>query len=139
MPNELLDHIRRYAADIPCVRALQLEPLELSPGIARIRARNNPAWNGLRPGVHGGVLSYIADCVAWFAIVAREGPEIPLVTTDLALRYLGPCRTDEVIATGRVIKFGRTLCPVAVELSDADGVVSAVGQVCYMRLDGPVK
>ena len=35
----------------------------------------------------------------------------------------------------REIKFGKTLCPVAVDLFDADGTQVAVAQVNYIRLE----
>jgi acyl-coenzyme A thioesterase PaaI-like protein len=40
-----------------------------------------------------------------------------------------------VTAKARVIKFGRVMCPVAVELFDAAGKLVAVAQVNYMLLD----
>jgi len=40
-----------------------------------------------------------------------------------------------VTAKARVIKFGRTLCPVAVDLFDAKGQQVAVAQVNYMLLN----
>jgi len=50
------------------------------------------------------------------------------------IRFLAPCLTD-VTAKARVIKFGRTLCPVAVDLFDAKGQQVAVAQVNYMLLN----
>ena len=52
------------------------------------------------------------------------------------IRFLAPCLTD-VTARARVIKFGRTLCPVAVDLFDAQGQQVAVAQVNYILLDHP--
>lgn len=49
------------------------------------------------------------------------------------IRFLAPCLTD-VTARAQVIKFGRTLCPVAVELFDEGGTLVAVAQVTYMLL-----
>jgi acyl-coenzyme A thioesterase PaaI-like protein len=41
-----------------------------------------------------------------------------------------------VRARARVIKRGRTLCPVAVDLFDANGTLVAIAQVNYMLLNG---
>jgi acyl-coenzyme A thioesterase PaaI-like protein len=49
------------------------------------------------------------------------------------IRFLAPCLTD-VIAKSRGIKFGRTLCPVAVDLFDDTGRQVAVAQVTYILL-----
>ena len=52
------------------------------------------------------------------------------------IRFLAPCLTDLTVEA-RVIRLGRTLCPVAVDLFDANGRHVAVAQVTYMRLDKP--
>lgn len=49
------------------------------------------------------------------------------------IRFLAPCLSD-VTAAAKVIKFGRTLCPVAVDLFDATGKPLAVTQVTCMLL-----
>lgn len=126
--------LRAWMVDVPCIQTLGLQIIELGDGRVRMSARNDPKFNSKIPGVHGGVLAYVADCVAWFAIASRLGPNVPLTTTDLAIRYLNPCLTD-VVALGRVIKFGRTLCPVIVELEDERSLPVAFAHVCYLRLD----
>jgi len=50
------------------------------------------------------------------------------------IRFLAPCLTD-VTAKARVIKLGRTLCPVAVDLFDETGRHAAVAQVTYILLN----
>lgn len=131
--------IRSAIHGIPCIESLAIHPTLFEDGLVELSARNNPAWNGRRRGVHGGVLAYLADCVAWFAIVSRLGPETPMATTDLSIRYLAPCLSEELFGRGRVIKFGRTLVPTEVELFDASGQRVAVAQVCYMRLDAETR
>jgi uncharacterized protein (TIGR00369 family) len=121
--------------DVPCLQTLRFEALDLRDGYVRLGARNDPRFNSKLPGVHGGILAYIADCAAWYAIASRAGPRVPMVTSDLHIRYLAPCLSDDVIAIARLFKLGRTLCPVHVELQDAHGVLAAVADVCYMRLD----
>jgi acyl-coenzyme A thioesterase PaaI-like protein len=54
------------------------------------------------------------------------------------IRFLAPCLSD-VTVQARVIKAGRTLCPVAVELFDAQNRQVAVAQVTYILLDTGVQ
>jgi uncharacterized protein (TIGR00369 family) len=75
----------------------------------------------------------IADSAACFAIFTRTGPSIRLTTTDMNIRFLAPCLTD-VTAKATVIKFGKTLCPVSIDLFDMSGKHMAVAQVNYMLL-----
>lgn len=100
-------------------------------------APRDPAFHGIFPLFHGGMLAMVADCAAWFAIVTETGPDEPLLTTDLHIRYLRPCASGAVI-DARVIKLGKTLCPVEVRLSDEAGELVALAQVTYMRLEKPL-
>ena len=61
-------------------------------------------------------------------------PDELLTTTDMTIRFLAPCLTD-VTAHATVIKLGKSLCPVAVDLFDTGGTKVAVAQVTYMRLE----
>jgi uncharacterized protein (TIGR00369 family) len=133
IPAERLAEILAVAKEAPCLKSLSMRLLECHEGRVRVSARQDPAYAGLLPGFHGGMLANVADCAAWCAIVSVTGPREPLVTTDLNLRYLAPCLGD-VIASGRVIKLGRTLCPVNIELHDASGRLVAWGMVTYLRV-----
>jgi uncharacterized protein (TIGR00369 family) len=76
----------------------------------------------------------IADSSACFAILTMTGADQLMTTTDMNIRFLAPCLTD-VQVKARVIKLGRLMCPVAVDLFDTAGKLVAVAQVNYMLLD----
>lgn len=119
---------------IPISRTLGLEILEYGPGSCRGRIPRDPRYDGVFESVHGGLLMTLADSVACYAILTLTGADQVLTTTDMSIRFLAPCLT-EVTATAKVIKQGRTLCPVQVDLHDAGGVHVAVAQVTYMLLE----
>jgi acyl-CoA thioesterase len=125
----ILERIRQ----IPIWGTLQFRMDELGEGFARATVPYDPRYDGVFASFHGGLLMTIADSVACFAVMTRTGPDEPMTTTDMNIRFLAACRSD-VTAHARLIKFGRTLCPVAVELFDAAGVMVAVAQVTYLRL-----
>lgn len=128
-----VDAILAKCKRAPCIDALGLRLIEADEGYCKITARHDPRFDGLLPGFHGGMLANVADCAAWFAIVTQTAPDEPLVTTDMQLRYLRPCLGD-VTAVGRVIKLGKTLCPVAIDMFDAPGAHVLCGQVTYIRV-----
>lgn len=119
--------------DIPCVRSLGLNLVEFDEGYCKLTAIHDRNFDGLPGSFHGGMLANVADCVAWFTIATRTGPDEPMLTSDLSIRYLSPCY-GTVTGVGRLIKLGRTMCPVNVELYDSDGKQVAVAQVAYIRL-----
>ena len=61
------------------------------------------------------------------------GPDEVMTTTDMSIRFLAPCLTD-LRVEANVLKLGRTLAPVQVDLFDAKDKRVAVAQVTYMRL-----
>ena len=128
----LLDRVKR----IPIVETLKIRIDEFSEGFCRATVPYQRGFDGIFESFHGGLLMTVADSIACFAIMTRTGPDDPLTTTDMNIRFLAPCLTD-VTAVARVIKIGRTLCPVAVDLFDSNGTQVAVAQVTYMRLDKP--
>jgi uncharacterized protein (TIGR00369 family) len=128
--SALLTRINR----IPIVTTLGLEIVRFGDGFCEMRMPRSLKYDGVFDSFHGGLLMTIADSTACFAILTRAGADTRLTTTDMNIRFLAPCLTDAT-AKARVIKFGRTLCPVAVDLFDADGQPVAVAQVTYMLLN----
>lgn len=125
----LLQRIHR----IPIVATLGLQIEQMGEGTCDVRAPYDHRYDGVFESFHGGILMTIADSVACFAILTRTDPEEILTTTDMQIRFLAPCLSD-VRACARVIKLGRTLCPVHVDLLEANGKQVALAQVTYMRL-----
>lgn len=118
----------------PCIESLRLQLQEFESGYCKILAPHDPTFNGVLPGFHGGMLAMVADCAAWFAIVTETGPDEPIVTTDMNIRYLKPCNGDCTVKA-RAIKIGRTLCPVDIKMFDPQEELVAVGCVTYIRLN----
>jgi uncharacterized protein (TIGR00369 family) len=119
---------------IPIVDTLQLEILELEDDVCDVRVPHARRWDGVYESFHGGLLMTVADTAACFAAFTRAGADAFMTTTDMNIRFLAPCLTD-LTARARLIKFGRTLCPVHVDLFDANDKKVAIAQVSYLLLD----
>lgn len=119
---------------IPIFETLQMEVVAFDAGYCEGKVPRQKIYDGVFESFHGGILMTIADSVACFAILTQTGVEQIMTTTDMNIRFLAPC-LSEVYAKARVIKFGRTMCPVAVDIFDAAGKHIAVAQVNYMLLD----
>jgi len=128
--KSMLERIRK----IPIVESLRFRFEEWGDGMCKAVVPHDRRFDGVYGSYHGGLLTTAADSVACFAIMTRTGPDQAVTTTDINIRFLAPCLTD-VTVLAKVIKLGRTLCPVAVELFDANSVLVAVAQVTYIRLD----
>jgi uncharacterized protein (TIGR00369 family) len=129
----LTEALRARLSEIPIFKTLQLRTGEAADGAASLTAPYDPAYDGIFKSFHGGLLMTLADTAACVAVLTLAGADAAVTTTDMNIRFLAPCRSD-ARAEAKVIKFGKTLCPVAVEIRDAAGVQVAIAQVTYMRI-----
>jgi acyl-coenzyme A thioesterase PaaI-like protein len=77
-----------------------------------------------------------ADSAAAFAILTVTSPDERIATTNMGIRFLAKCVTD-IRVVAKVIKAGRTLVPVSIEIFDADDVLVAFAQMTYTRVRPP--
>lgn len=133
--EDLHQNIMARISHIPIFDTLGMHDLAFGPGWCRVRIPRQAKWDGIFASLHGGIFMTLADSAAAFAILTLTGVDEVITTTDMNIRFLAPCLSDAV-ATARVIKPGRSLCPCAVDINDAEGKPVAVAQVTYMRLAG---
>lgn len=119
---------------IPIVDTLGFEFIEMDNGICEAVVKHQKKYDGIYESFHGGLLLTVADSISAFALLTLAGADAAITTTDMNIRFLAACRTD-VRAIARVIKHGRTLAPVAVEMYDMNNVFVAVAQVNYFILN----
>lgn len=87
-----------------------------------------------RPGgtLSGPTMMALADTSAWIAILAQIGPVLLTVTTSLHIDFLRKPKLDDLMAKARVLKLGRKLAVVDVELfSRGSTELVAKAQVTY--------
>ena len=121
---------------VPITSTLEFEFLSMGEGTCSIRVPRRKKYDGIHESFHGGILMTAADSAAAFAILTLTGAEERIATTDMSIRFLAKCLTD-IRAVARVVKLGRTLVPVAVEIFDEKNVLVATAEVAYIRLGSP--
>lgn len=133
LDQKFIDRILSRIAKIPIMNTLELKVTDIKAGYCTLSAPRYNKYNGIFNSFHGGLLMTVADSAAAFALMTLTGPEAKMTTTDMNIRFLAPCLTD-LTARAKVIKFGRTLSPMAVDLYDANNTPVAIAQVNYMVL-----
>ena len=127
--QDVLERIKK----IPIVNTLGFEFIEMEGGICEAIVKHNKKYDGIYESFHGGLLMTVADSISAFALLTLTGADERITTTDMNIRFLAACRTD-VRAVAKVIKHGKTLAPVAVDIFDMNNIHVAVAQVNYMIL-----
>jgi uncharacterized protein (TIGR00369 family) len=84
-----------------------------------------------RGALQGGLVATLVDVVAGRAVV-DTGPREAVATADLTIHYLRGITVGPALATANVVRRGRTLAVVTVDVSDAgSGDLCAVATVAF--------
>lgn len=129
-----IEKIRTRMQTVPIMKLLGAEIARLESGLCELTAPKKENYDGIFETFHGGLLTTVADTAAAAAVLTVSGHNAAITTTDISIRFLNPC-SSAVTAVAKVIKAGRTLCPVQVDLKDSDGKTVSIAQVTYMVLD----
>ena len=133
LDEQMLDMIFERINKIPIMDTLNLEVTDIRAGYCELKAPRRISYDGIFESFHGGLMMTVADSAAAFALITLTGPEARMTTTDMNIRFLAPCLTDLTVQA-KVIKHGRTLSLMAVDLYDENQKHLAVAQVNYFTL-----
>lgn len=117
----------------PLHRYLGIELEAQQDGYCRIvLTPNEHTPGGVAGSVHGGILATMVDVATLGAVASAVGPREQMNgTAELNISYLRPALSKRVVAEGRLLKKGRTLAVVDVDISDGQGRLFAKGRVQY--------
>jgi uncharacterized protein (TIGR00369 family) len=105
-----LERLKQFAEEgIPFNQFLGFKVMDLQPGTARIEVPIRPEFIGdvLRPALHGGLISTLADTVGGVAAFTQMTPDQRASTVDMRVDYLRPGLVDRpLIGEGRVLRMG---------------------------------
>lgn len=125
--------IRQFLSASPYVAHLGLQVISIEPGIARLSLPFTSSLVTVGSIVHGGAIASLIDVAA--AAAAWSDAEIPAnvrgVTVGLTVTYLAAASKEDLQATARVLRRGRSLVYLDVEVNGASGNAIAKGLVTY--------
>jgi len=108
----------------PLFGALHIDPPVLAEESCSQRWDFGPEHMGMNQTLHGGMITVLADSLAAFVVMMALGRG-QMTTTDLQVQYLRPINAP-AIATGRLIKGGKTFATVAIEVTEEGREVGAL-------------
>ena len=111
------------------------ELLECGQQGVTMRIRIQPHHCNFYGNVHGGLISTMMDATAGLT-ASFAGPEQrPAVTRSADIHYFLPVSGAEIFAKGHVIRAGKTMCLVYVDVLNADDTICATGAFEYFYVD----
>jgi uncharacterized protein (TIGR00369 family) len=113
---------------VPFADLLGIRIVELGPDRAVLDLRTRPELLNSHGGVHGGVVTALADVALAVAAIAKDGHAHGAFTIDLSLSFLGP-GTGTLLAEGRCLRLGKAIAFSEGEVRDEHGslVAKAIG------------
>jgi uncharacterized protein (TIGR00369 family) len=110
---------------------LELGLVERGAATLHLQLRDELLRNG---GItHGGVIASIADTAAAFAVNTLLEPNQTTATVDLTIHYLRPLIKGRITAQARVLRAGRRLVVINVNVLDEAGAVAATVITTYLK------
>lgn len=121
---------------IPFLRLLGMHQDPAPPGQSRVRLpRLEPDLCNLLPAAHGGVIMTLLDVAMARAATSNPGAaSSSVVTVEMSTRFITPGR-GPLVASGRVLHGGGSLCTCQADVHQDDGtlVASAMGTFKYWK------
>ena len=119
-----LEQLKYFVEEgIPFNRFLGFKVLELEEGLARIEVPCRPEFTGdvMRPALHGGVISTLADTVGGIATFTQLDSGERASTVDMRIDYLRPGSVDlPLVGEGRVLRMGNRVAVTEMWIHQGD-------------------
>lgn len=116
----------------------------IEPGSVDIELPFRPELTQQHGFFHGGMTGAIADTAGGYAAFTLVPASATMLTVEFKINLIAPADGDKLVATGRVLKPGRTLTICELEVTavkDGKSTVCARGLQTLIRLnerpDGP--
>jgi len=125
MDPQKLERARSAFAAVPYAKFLGLQLGAVLPGQVSIHLDIRDELKQNQGVVHGGAIASLIDTASAFAVLTQIDVEERVTTTDLTIHYLRPAVTGRISATARIIRGGRRLFVLSVEVHDSASALVA--------------
>jgi|SRR5271168_4695804 len=125
-----LGRLRREMESSPYHRLLGLEAVstDATTGSVTLCLHMRPEFQRAANDsfVHGGIIAALIDIAGHAAVAVQIDRMAP--TIDLRIDYLRPAGGNQFTATAKLLRCGRSVARVDIEVSDSQGCIVAVGR-----------
>lgn len=129
-----VERARKAFALVPYAKLLGLELGEVSPGVASIHLEVREDLKQYQGVVHGGAVASLIDTAAAFAVLTQLEISERVTTTDLTIHYLRPANSGRLTAIARIVRSGRRLVVLSVEVTNDREILVATAVTSYIKL-----
>ncbi len=122
-----------FEQNIPFNAHLGMRVEHLESGRCTLRIPFRPEWIGdpMRPALHGGVISTLADAAGGLAVFSTLDALARVSTVDLRVDYLRPALEDDLLCDAEIVRAGNRVAVCSMRIHQPDGRVVADGRAVY--------
>jgi uncharacterized protein (TIGR00369 family) len=131
--DQKLKRAREAFASVAYAKFLGLELCELKSGEVSVCLDVRDQLKQNQGMVHGGAVASLIDTAAAFAILTQLPLGERVTTTDLTIHYLRPTIEGRLVAKATIVRGGRRMFVVNVEVTNSDRLV-ATAITSYLTL-----
>jgi acyl-CoA thioesterase len=119
---------------VPYAKLLGLELGQVTDGVLSLHLDVREEIKQYQGVVHGGAVASLIDTAAAFAVITRLDLDEHASTADLTIHYLRPATSGRLTAKARVVRSGRRLLVLTVEVTDESQILIATAVTTYIKL-----
>ena len=131
---EYVEAVEKYVNTCPYFSLLSMQIRGLSWGESQLEILVQEKHLQPFGMVHGGVFASLIDAAAFWAVYTQVPDELGMTTVELKLNYLAPLSTGRMLARGKSLRVGKTLCLGEAGIMDEEETLLAHGTSTMMIL-----
>src|SRR2546423_13466676 len=121
-------------AAVPYAKFLGLSLGEIRKGQVSVHLDVRDQLKQNQGVVHGGAIASLIDTASAFAVLTQIETNERVTTTDLTIHYLRPILSGRMTAAARVVRGGRRLFVLSVEVTSDGGALVATAVTTYIKV-----
>jgi uncharacterized protein (TIGR00369 family) len=114
MEQEILESYRKQGF----MQHLGVEILSIEKGLVKVSCDKNDNLLQQNGFFHAGVITSIADAACGYAALSVMPKGADVLSVEFKTNLMKPAKSNKIIATGKVIKSGRTLVFCEAKITD---------------------
>jgi uncharacterized protein (TIGR00369 family) len=129
-----LSRLRESINRVPYALLLGINFEDATRGAATLSLGARPELERFGGIMHGGAIASLADSASAFAVLSTLDEDEQTVTVDLTLHYLRPVTAGKLTAHARVLRAGRRVATVSVEVFNEAGALVVTALTTYLKI-----
>lgn len=127
-----INRLRESIASVPFANLLGIRFGTARRGSATLYMDMRTEIGRMEGIMHGGAIASLIDTASAFAVLSLLAPAQRTMTVDLTIHYLRPITQGRAEAHTRVLRAGRRLVSVSVDVTAGEGALVATALTTYV-------